>query len=45
MHPNHPSQLVFVENQSRIGLWRPVIFKYYESYFDVLHMLASEVAY
>ena len=34
---NHSRQYVFVENQSWIGLWRPIIFKYYKSYFDVLH--------
>ncbi|MEK9627559.1 MAG: hypothetical protein VW455_00910 [Nitrospinota bacterium] len=35
---NNPSrELVFIENQSRIGLCRPVIFKHYESFFDVLH--------
>ena len=34
---NRSRQMVLAENQSRIGLWRPIIFKYYESSFDVLH--------
>jgi hypothetical protein len=34
---NHSRELVLVENQSRIGLCRPIIFKHYESFFDVLH--------
>lgn len=29
--------IVFLENRSRIGLLRPIVFKYYKSYFDVLH--------
>lgn len=34
---NHSRELVLVENQSQIGLCRPVIFKYYDSFFDVFH--------
>jgi hypothetical protein len=34
---NQSRELVLMENQSRIGLCRPVIFKHYESFFDVLH--------
>ena len=34
---NNSRKFVLVENQSRIGLCRPVIFKFYESFFDVLH--------
>ena len=34
---NHSRELVLVENQSKIGLCRPIIFKHYESFFDVLH--------
>jgi len=34
---NHLRKLSLVENHSRIWSWRPIIFKYYESYFDVLH--------
>ena len=34
---NSSHNLAFVENQSQIGLWRPIIFKYYQSFFDVLH--------
>jgi hypothetical protein len=34
---NKSRELVLVENQSQIGLCRPVIFKHYESFFDVLH--------
>jgi hypothetical protein len=34
---NHSRKLVLVENLSKIGLCRPIIFKYYESFFDVLH--------
>ena len=34
---NNSRELVLVENQSQIGLCRPVIFKFYESFFDVFH--------
>ena len=34
---NPSRELVLVENQSKIGLCRPIIFKHYESFFDVLH--------
>lgn len=34
---NQSRSVVFVENRSRVGLLRPIIFKYYESFFDVLH--------
>ena len=34
---NHSRELVLVENQSQIGLCRPVIFKFYKSFFDVFH--------
>ena len=34
---NNSRELVLVENQSQIGFCRPVIFKFYESFFDVFH--------
>ena len=34
---NQSHSVVFVENLSRIGLLRPIVFKHYESFFDVLH--------
>jgi hypothetical protein len=34
---NSSRDLVLVENQSKIGLCRPIIFKHYNSFFDVLH--------
>jgi hypothetical protein len=34
---NNSRELVLVENQSQIGLCRPVIFKFYKSFFDVFH--------
>jgi hypothetical protein len=34
---NSSRKLVLVENQSQIGLCRPIIFKHYESFFDVFH--------
>jgi hypothetical protein len=34
---NNSRELVLVENQSQIGLCRPIIFKHYESFFDVFH--------
>jgi hypothetical protein len=34
---NQLRSIVFVENSSRMGQLRPVIFKHYESFFDVLH--------
>jgi hypothetical protein len=34
---NQSRSIVFVENRSRASLLRPTIFKYYDSFFDVLH--------
>ena len=36
-HSNPEGALVHVESVTRSSLWRPIIFKYYETHFDVLH--------
>jgi hypothetical protein len=34
---NHDADIISVQNSSRVKMWRPVIFKFYESHFNVLH--------
>jgi hypothetical protein len=34
---NHEGRIALVENEGRHFMWRPVLFKYYQSGFDVLH--------
>jgi hypothetical protein len=34
---NHNGMIHTIQNHAHIIMWRPIVIKFYESYFDVLH--------